>query len=95
MLTCKHKDLKSVPGMYIYMPSPVAQTCNTNAGEAGGSLLLISQPVQPCGNLSTNGPHRLMCLNAWPMRRGTTMRRCGLVEVGVVLLEEVVIGGRL
>jgi hypothetical protein len=88
VLTCKHKDLKSVPGMYIYMPSPVAQTCNTNAGEAGGSLLLISQPVQPCGNLSTNGPHRLMCLNAWPTGSNTIRRRV-LVGIHVALIEEV------
>ena len=36
-----------------------------------------------CGGL--NRFDRLMCLNAWPMRRGT-IRRCGLVEVYVVLL---------
>lgn len=32
------------------------------------------------GGLNENGPHR-------------SLRRCGLVRVGVVLLEEVVIGG--
>ena len=30
------------------------------------------------------GPHRLMCLNAWPIGSGT-IRRCGLVGVGVSL----------
>lgn len=34
------------------------------------------------GGLKENGPHR-------------SLRRCGLVRVGVVLLEEVVIGGGL
>jgi hypothetical protein len=52
----------------------------------------------PRGVLKMNGLHRLMCLNACPI--GTrlhrlmclnvcTTRRCGLVRVGVVLLEEV------
>jgi hypothetical protein len=29
-----------------------------------------------------------MCLNAWPIGSGT-IRRCGLIGVGMVLLEEV------
>ena len=37
-----------------------------------------------CGGLNRYGPHRLMYLNAWP-----TISRCGLVGVGVILLEEV------
>ena len=41
-----------------------------------------------CGGLNRFGPHRLLCLNAWPTA-SDTMRRCDLVEVGVVLLEEV------
>lgn len=32
-------------------------------------------------------PHRLMCLNVRPMGSGTT-KKCGLVGVDVVLLEE-------
>jgi hypothetical protein len=32
-------------------------------------------------------PHRVKCLNAWPTGSGT-IRRCGLVGVGVALLEE-------
>ena len=38
--------------------------------------------------LTRYGPHRLMCLNVWPIGRGR-IRRCGLVGVGVALLEEV------
>ena len=30
-----------------------------------------------CGGLNRFGPHRLMCLNAWPTGSGT-IRRCGL-----------------
>jgi hypothetical protein len=38
--------------------------------------------------LNRYGPYRLMCLNAYPI--GTnTFRRCGLVVMGVVFLEEV------
>ena len=33
-------------------------------------------------------PTRLMCLNAWPIGSGT-IRRCGLMGISVVLLEEV------
>lgn len=33
--------------------------------------------------LNRFGCHRLMCLNAWPTGNGT-IRRCGLVKVGVV-----------
>ena len=41
-----------------------------------------------CGGLNRNGPHRLMCLNAWSILRGTS-RMHGLVGVGVVLLQKV------
>ena len=41
-----------------------------------------------CGGLSRFGPHRLMGLNAWSMRKGT-IRRYVLVGVGVAFLEEV------
>jgi hypothetical protein len=40
------------------------------------------------GGLNRFGPHRLMCFNAWPMGSGIIWR-CGLVGVGVALLEEV------
>ena len=40
------------------------------------------------GGLKRNGPHRPMCLKARPTENDT-IRRCGLAEVGVVLLEEV------
>ena len=36
------------------------------------------------GGLNGYGPHRLICLNAWPIRSGT-IRRCGLVGVDVAL----------
>ena len=38
--------------------------------------------------LNKNGAHRLMCFNVWPIGGGT-IRRYGLVGVGVALLEEV------
>ena len=38
--------------------------------------------------LNRNGPHRLKCLNAWPIGNDTP-RRYGLSGVGVALLEEV------
>ena len=34
------------------------------------------------GDLNRNAPHRLMCLNTWPIGSGT-IRGCGLVGVGV------------
>jgi hypothetical protein len=40
------------------------------------SLLVIL--VYPCGGVTGLGPHRFMCLGAWPMRSGT-MSGCGLV----------------
>ena len=36
------------------------------------------------GGLNRYGPHRLMCLNAWPIGSGTN-RRCGLVGESVLL----------
>ena len=39
------------------------------------------------GDLNRYDPHRCMCLSAWPIKSGS-IRRCGLVGVGVVLLEE-------
>ena len=44
--------------------------------------------IRSCGGLNRYGFHRFMCLNAWPIRSGT-IRKCGLVGVGVALLEEV------
>ena len=38
------------------------------------------------GGLNKYGPHRLRCLNAWPIRSGA-IRMCGCVVVGVALLE--------
>ena len=39
-----------------------------------------------CGGLNKFGPHRLMCLNAWPTGSGTIRRR-DLVGVDVALVE--------
>jgi len=44
-----------------------------------------------CGGLTRFGPHRLMCLNACLTGNGT-IRRCGLVGVGV---EEVSLWGQV
>jgi hypothetical protein len=41
-----------------------------------------------CDGLNRFGPHRFMGLNACPIGSGT-IRRCGLVSVGMALLEEV------
>ena len=41
-----------------------------------------------CGGLNRNDPHRLICMNVWPIG-SNTIRRCGLDGVGVALLEEV------
>ena len=37
------------------------------------------------GGLNRYGPHRLMCVNAWPVGSGT-IRRCGIAGVSVALL---------
>jgi len=37
--------------------------------------------------LNRNGSHSLMCLNAW-LIGGETIRRCGLIEIGVAFWEE-------
>lgn len=47
------------------------------------SLLLL----HTYGGLNRNGPHRFMCLTAWPKASGTIIRH-GLVGVDVALLEE-------
>ena len=39
-----------------------------------------------CGGLNRFGSHRFMCLNVWPLG-DSTIRRCGLVGVGVALEE--------
>jgi hypothetical protein len=46
------------------------------------------------GGLNRNGPHRLMCLNAWPIGSGI-IRMCGLVGVGVALCVTVEAGFRV
>lgn len=40
-----------------------------------------------CDGLYRNGPHRLVCLNSWPIGSGP-VRRCGHVGVGMAFLEE-------
>ena len=39
-----------------------------------------------CSCLNRHGPHRLICLNVWPIRNGTT-KRGNLVGVGGLLCE--------
>ena len=41
-----------------------------------------------CGGLNRNVPHRLMCLNAWPIG-SDTIRKYGLVGLDMAFLEEV------
>jgi hypothetical protein len=41
-----------------------------------------------CSTLNRYGPHRFMCWDAWPISFGT-IRRYGLVGVGMALLEKV------
>ena len=53
--------------------------------QTGFKLVIL---VPRCCSLDRYGPHRLMYLNAWPIG-STTIRKCGLVGVGVVLLQEV------
>jgi hypothetical protein len=40
------------------------------------------------GGLNRDGPHRLMCLNVWPIG-SDALRRCGLIGEGAALLVEV------
>jgi hypothetical protein len=44
--------------------------------------------AQLISGLTRYGPHRLLCLNAWPMG-SNTIRRYDLIGGGVALLEEV------
>ena len=51
--------------------------------------------IYASGGLNRNGPHRLMCLNAWLIGNGTITSNV-LIGVGVALLEEARhCGGRL
>jgi hypothetical protein len=45
-----------------------------------------------CGGLNKSGPHKLMCLNAWCIQSGS-LRRCGLIGVGVSFWRKYVTGG--
>jgi len=47
---------------------------------------MVEKKREGCRGLNRFGSHRLMCLNAWPSGNGT-IRRHGLVGVGVALLE--------
>jgi hypothetical protein len=51
-------------------------------------LKKITVAEYTCGGLNRTASHRLICVNGWPIGSGT-IRRCGLVEIGVVTLEEV------
>jgi hypothetical protein len=49
----------------------------------------------PCGDLKSCSSYIFMCLNSWPIESGT-IRRYGLVGVGVALLEKAChCGGRI
>jgi hypothetical protein len=50
--------------------------------------LLFAYLLCSCDDLNMYGPHVHIHLNAWPIG-SSTIRKCGLVEVGVTLLEEV------
>ena len=43
----------------------------------GDFMSLWSHRMSIYGGLNRNGPHRDMCLNAWPVMSGT-IRRCGI-----------------
>jgi Fe-S oxidoreductase len=51
-------------------------------------LVVLQNRKAYCGSLNRNGPHRLMCLDDWPIG-SDTIRRLGLVGIGVSLLQEV------
>jgi hypothetical protein len=63
-------------GLALVIPCPRGE-------EAGVSPKGLSL----CGDLNRFGPHRLMCLNAWPIGSGI-IRRGDLVGIGMALLEE-------
>jgi hypothetical protein len=59
------------------------------------SLLVINMHQGVVMVSIDTAPHRLMCLNSWPIGN-STFWRCGLVEGDVALLEEVChCGGRV
>jgi hypothetical protein len=41
-----------------------------------------------CDCLNRKSPHRILCLNAWPIGN-STIRKSGILEGGMALLEEV------
>ena len=51
------------------------------------NTLVHGKKITQCGWLNLFGPHIFLCLNAWPMG-SNTIRRCGLVGLGGVLLEK-------
>lgn len=52
------------------------------------SISLDYKKWNDCSGLTRYDPHRLMCLNAWPIG-SDTIRWCGLLRIGVALLEKV------
>jgi hypothetical protein len=52
------------------------------------AISLCQDAIADCGGLNRYGPYSLICLYTWSIRTGT-VGRCGLVGVGMVLLEEV------
>jgi hypothetical protein len=49
-----------------------------------GQTSTLTPSFMGCGGLNLNDPHELMC---WPIRNGS-IRRCDLVGIGVILMEE-------
>ena len=66
---------------YKHKPSKIHKCHSTQ------SLQQYQMEKNDCGGLNRNGHHRLMVLNAWPIGSGI-IKRCGLVEAGVTLLDE-------
>ena len=56
--------------------------------QEGVSLIIAENTDVWCDGLNRNSLHRVMCLHAWPIGSGT-IRKCGLIGVGMALLEEV------
>jgi hypothetical protein len=57
-------------------------------------MVFLFNPLTNGSGLNRYDPYRLMCLNACPIESGT-IRRCGVVEVGMALEEVCHCGGKL
>lgn len=66
---------------------PPPNKCLIGLGEYWGPPQILRHLNIGCSGLNRNGPHRLVCLNSWPIGSGP-VRRCGHVGVGMAFLEE-------